>query len=240
MEDFITIQSFMRTELNLSGNELLIYALIYGFSKDGESKFYGSRQYIADWCGISTRQVQTILNSLVERNIITKYEDIRNGVKNCQYAANFTPSEIISHPSEKTSLNNIINNISTKVDINNNNTKVLLSDVTKKKKSLYDKCLDEIYEYTKDIRLQTTLIRYLQLRLSMKDKPLYGVNQWKGLLKKLDSLAGDKCDIVEQSIERGWATFIQVIYNKSHSNVGELDIDRHTEREELYNGDESF
>ena len=48
--NFISIQGWMRTELNLSGNELLVYAIIYGFSQDGESKFTGSRQYLADWC----------------------------------------------------------------------------------------------------------------------------------------------------------------------------------------------
>ena len=36
---FVTIQSFMRSELGLKGNELIAYALIYGFSQDGASEF---------------------------------------------------------------------------------------------------------------------------------------------------------------------------------------------------------
>ena len=33
---YITIQSWMREELGLSGNELMTYAIVYGFSQDGE------------------------------------------------------------------------------------------------------------------------------------------------------------------------------------------------------------
>ena len=54
-ENYITIQGFMRTELHLTGNDLLVYAIIYGVSQDGESKFSGSLQYLADWCEFPTR-----------------------------------------------------------------------------------------------------------------------------------------------------------------------------------------
>ena len=46
---YINIQAFMRNDLNLKGNELLVYAIIYGFSQDEETKFTGSSTYIADW-----------------------------------------------------------------------------------------------------------------------------------------------------------------------------------------------
>lgn len=71
--NFITIQGWMRTQLNLKGNELLIYALIYGFSQDGESRFKGSRKYIADWCGCSMNTVDRSLGSLVNKGLLAKY-----------------------------------------------------------------------------------------------------------------------------------------------------------------------
>lgn len=71
--NFITIQGWMRTKLNLKGNELLIYALIYGFSQDGESRFKGSRKYIADWCGCSLNTVDRALGSLVNKGYLAKY-----------------------------------------------------------------------------------------------------------------------------------------------------------------------
>lgn len=71
--NFIAIQGWMRTQLNLKGNELLIYALIYGFSQDGNSRFKGSRKYIADWCGCSLNTVDRSLGSLVNKGLLAKY-----------------------------------------------------------------------------------------------------------------------------------------------------------------------
>lgn len=44
--DYITILSPMVSKLKLSGNNLIIFALIHGFSKDGEHSFNGSLEYI--------------------------------------------------------------------------------------------------------------------------------------------------------------------------------------------------
>ena len=54
-ENFIVIQGFMINELDLKGNELIIYAIIYGFSQDGENKYTGSLNYLANWTN-STKQ----------------------------------------------------------------------------------------------------------------------------------------------------------------------------------------
>lgn len=71
--NFIAIQGWMRNQLNLKGNELLIYALIYGFSQDGNSSFKGSRKYIAEWCGCSLDTVDRSLGSLINKGLLTKY-----------------------------------------------------------------------------------------------------------------------------------------------------------------------
>ena len=230
---YITIQSWMRTELNLSGTELLVYAVVYGFSQDGQSHYTGSRQYIADWCGCTVRSVQTILNDLTDRGLLTKYESTINNVRHCEYVANFTSSEKISPPpSEKTSLNNIdtdtIENFTPTSRSKMSETEEFeshcyspeelradfLCSVKKKekvkRKSLYDKCVDEVYLYTKNLALQDALIKYLPIRLAIAEKPLYGVNQWKGLLNRLTATPGDKVQIVEQSIEKGWCSFYEL------------------------------
>ena len=74
--DFVNIQGWMINELNLKGNELIIYALIYGFTKDGVSEFRGSRQYMADWTNTSVRSVQNVVNSLVDKGMIEKNNHI--------------------------------------------------------------------------------------------------------------------------------------------------------------------
>ncbi len=104
-DNFITIQGFMLTELGLKGNELIIYAIIYGFSQSGEGQNYtGSLQYLADWTNSTKRSVINNLNSLVEKGYITKQYTVKNGVKYCEYAAYFTGGENISQGSETISL----------------------------------------------------------------------------------------------------------------------------------------
>jgi len=90
-KNFLNIQGFMRTELNLKGNELLVYAIIFGFTQDGESFFTGSAQYIADWIGSTKKTARTILNSLADKGLLEKKEVIENSVKFCHYRVKIFP-----------------------------------------------------------------------------------------------------------------------------------------------------
>jgi predicted transcriptional regulator len=122
MEDtsYVTIQGFMRTKLGLSGNDLIVYAIIYGFSQGNQGKFTGSAQYLADWCGSTKRGIYKNLNSLVERGLIIKDEVEKNGIKFCDYrVSQFTPSELSSVGSELSSPHNIDNNIDKKTNTTN-------------------------------------------------------------------------------------------------------------------------
>ena len=83
-ENFITIQGWM-TKLNISGNELITYAIIYGFSQDEHSVFCGSASYIAKWLGIYKRNVLEIIQRLEEKGLIEKIEKTVNNVKICDY-----------------------------------------------------------------------------------------------------------------------------------------------------------
>jgi len=72
--NYYTIQGWMINRLKLSGNELMVYAIIYGFSQDNESMFKGSCQYLADTVGVSKRSIITILCKLTEKGYIKKYK----------------------------------------------------------------------------------------------------------------------------------------------------------------------
>lgn len=65
-ESYVVLRPFMVEELGLKGSELVAYALIYGFSQDGESWFTGSAQYVADWC------VQNGVPEYVEADRLTR------------------------------------------------------------------------------------------------------------------------------------------------------------------------
>lgn len=133
-DGYINIQGWMVSELGLKGNELLIYAIIYGFSQDGESKFTGSRQYLADWTNTTVKNVQNVLNNLVDKGLLIKDEKYINNIKFCEYKA--IKIQITSEEEkvpkrgkkflgvgknfpkgrEKSSHNNLINNLEYKLD----------------------------------------------------------------------------------------------------------------------------
>lgn len=85
-ENFVAIQGWMLNKLNLKGNELIVYAVIYGFSQDGESRFTGSRRYLAEWCGCTLKTVDNALSSLVAKGLIAKHDKTVNGVHLCDYS----------------------------------------------------------------------------------------------------------------------------------------------------------
>lgn len=85
-ENYLVIQGWMRNELGLKGNELMVYALIYGFSQDGEDEFTGSVGYISEWIGVTKQTVFNTLKSLIEKQLIKKSEAYTNGVKFCRYS----------------------------------------------------------------------------------------------------------------------------------------------------------
>lgn len=86
-DNYIAIQGFMVKELGLTGNELIAYALVYGFSQDGESKFKGSLNYVAEWLNCSKTTAFNLLNKLADDGFIKKTEKLINGVKFCNYSA---------------------------------------------------------------------------------------------------------------------------------------------------------
>ena len=116
-DNYIVIQGFMINELNLKGNDLLVYAVIYQFSQDGESRFNGSLQYLADWCNSTKHGVMKNLKNLLERGLIAKDEIVTNGVKFVTYRV----TEL--HTGQQSYINNISNN-------NTNNQQELFTDNT--------------------------------------------------------------------------------------------------------------
>lgn len=93
--NYITIPGFLRTRLDLKGSELIITALIYGYSQDGNSWFMGKTEYIAEWAGITDKNVLRSLKSLTEKGILEKKEMfVNNKAKRCYYRFNFECSEL--------------------------------------------------------------------------------------------------------------------------------------------------
>lgn len=60
-------------KLDLSSKELLLYALMYSYSMDGNNSYYGSASYLAEWISASSRKtVFRCLQSLEDKGLIRK------------------------------------------------------------------------------------------------------------------------------------------------------------------------
>ena len=93
----VLLQGWMITELGLSGTNLIIYALIYGFTQTEEHWFSGSVEYISQWANVSERTVQRSLPLLEEQGLIER--EVREG-RTTRYRANLN------------AVNNALSNIS--------------------------------------------------------------------------------------------------------------------------------
>ena len=91
-DNYIVIQGWMRTRLRLRGNDLICFALIYGFSQDGVSEFRGSLRYIREATGVATDQsVLNIIKRLEDMGLVTKTTEVSGGVKSSSYKAYSQP-----------------------------------------------------------------------------------------------------------------------------------------------------
>ena len=212
-DNYVVIQGFMCNELGLKGNDLLVFALIYGFSQDGKSVFNGGRKYIAETFNISLPTVDKALQNLVDMGIVIR-ESSNDYVHTDTYRALEGGKETLAGVVKKlyeggkeTLPNNIDNklidkknNISTnveirqpKVDVSNHHSskRTLITEPLvpkEKKKNLYEQCIDLIDEYTQDTDINEKLKEYLSVRLERKDKP-FGAKTFGSILRKLDTLS---------------------------------------------------
>ena len=169
-ESFIVIKPFMITELNLSGNALIIYAAIYGVTVN-HGVFYGSLEYLSKWCNCTTRNVINCLKKLTDAGLLKKkrtqngciYESTykeddeekkveldtttrenyseKNSHEDFSYEKSSEQSEKSSLSkvkkvhigSEKSSHNNIVNNLVDNINLNSSTTKSKVSKTEQKK-----------------------------------------------------------------------------------------------------------
>lgn len=85
--NYYTVHGWMINELGLSGNDLLIYAIIYGFSQDGSTEFSGSLNYLVTFINSTKPTVINCLKKLCERGLLVKTDRIINNQNFPTYTA---------------------------------------------------------------------------------------------------------------------------------------------------------
>ena len=84
-KNYIAIADWMVQDFDLNTKELLTYAIIYGFSQDGESSFSGSLSYLACWLKIQRNNTLRYLNSLIDKGLISKEKKTSSNKQWCEY-----------------------------------------------------------------------------------------------------------------------------------------------------------
>ena len=211
-ENYFVVQGWMLSELGLKNNELLVYAIIYGFSQGG-NKFTGSLQYLCDWTNSGKTSIQNCLKSLREKGLIEKEENTINGVKFCKYYATkcwgITQSDMGITQSDT---NNIDNNIDNTV-----------SKDTGRKKSLYEQCMDIIDMEFIDAEIKEELKSYLTVRIK---SGRMSARSFRTIVLEINELADTKeqaINIIRNATAKGYMKFYPVKQyakkNSYHDNI---------------------
>ena len=128
--NYYTIHGWMINRLKLSGNELILYAVIYGFSQVEDCDFRGSLNYLKDCINASVPTVIKAINSLKEKGFIDKEEVEIKKVKRCIYKVTKESLEGGTKESLEGGTKDTCNN---NKDIDINNKKNRLSNDNQKK-----------------------------------------------------------------------------------------------------------
>ena len=232
-ENYISISGWMVTRLGLKGNELLVYAIIYGFSQDDETRFTGSLQYLADWTNSTKQSCIKCLKSLAEKGYITKYEKVVNGVKFCEYQAVKLKSMVLNkveHGIKQSLTGGIKQSLHNTLDNN-----IVSKKERKSKSKSYD---EQITEYTQNEELQNALKAFIQMRSFIKSPvTAHGLKLLLNKLTKISRNDAEKITIVNNSIENNWKGFYglkeDTSYQKSAQQEKKYDQNGYGSEEEF-------
>ncbi len=238
-ENYYIVHGWIKNRLGLKGTKRDIYAIIYGFSQDGESEFTGSLKYFEEWLDVSRPTIIKALQELTESGFVIKRAEIINGVQFNRYKASLQvvknfyggSKEILQGGSKETLPNN--------KDINNN------IDKEKKKESKQATFNDLFIKYAKGldvadrIEVVDLLIEWLKVRKAKRSAMTDRAIELN--LTKLDKCARESnltvAEYLKEVICRGWQAFYPIKnYNTKQEQSGGI-MDDYNNFNELLQGE---
>lgn len=213
-------------------------------SLDGENHCFATNEYFAEFFNVSVPTITRSITHLKQLGLIeTEMQTTSTGTKRVikvVYGGCGQNDQRGCNQNDETplikmiSIYNKTNNTKNTNTLSKDNVFIFSGDTSEndyigtepekpKKKNLYQKCLDMIYEFTNDGKLTELLIQYLDLVLEKyknEGKTLYA-NQFKGMLNKLDEICtdGHYGECVQQSIQKGYIGFFPVNSYKQQNYV---------------------
>lgn len=219
--NYFQITGWMLNRLKLKGTALNVYAIIYGFSQDGESSFNGSRQYLCDFTGATKPTIDKALAELQAMDLIIKTSKKINDVIHNEYKANlealrdFTTSKETLPPSKETLQGGSKETLPNNKYINNKEDNKNIKEEEKVKK---EKSLDDVIE-AQPLSIQQPLREFIKMRKAIK-KPIttHGLEL---AIKKLHELAKTESEavaVIEQSVMNSWQGFFALKKGRSETD----------------------
>lgn len=194
-DNYFVVQGWMITDLNLKGNALMIYAIIYGFSQTTNTAFTGSVDYLCEWLGgISRPTVINTLDNLVQQGLLTKSSTTKGALIYNSYTAVITSKKILPATSKKIlHNNNSINNIEKSLPKG-------------KEEQAPKKSYNDIFGAKENEHIKDALVKFVSVCKARNIKFQYKtLERWAKILREnagTDSKIAEA--MVNQSIDNGW------------------------------------
>lgn len=99
-DNYYQVSGWMLNRLGLKSYELQAYAVIYGFTQDGQNWYTGSLAYLGTWLNCSRRTVINTLSSLVDKGFLIKESRIEKGQTVVRYRANLAALDFTEAPKQ--------------------------------------------------------------------------------------------------------------------------------------------
>ena len=207
-DNYYQISGWMINKLHLKGITLKVYAIIYGFSQDGESEYTGGLQYLCDFTGGTSKPtIIKALKELTEKQYIIRREEIINNVQFNRYKVNLPLLKNFNGGSKET-LTGVVKNFNggSKETLPNNKYNNNLDNKSNNKKERNKSGYDEILSTITNDSLRDLYLEYIKMRKMIKapmtDRAL------TMLIKKVNELEPTNIDrqkrLLETAIINNW------------------------------------
>jgi len=195
-DNYMNIQGWMVNELELKGNELMVYAIIYGFTQDEKSWFTGSATYLSNWTSTSKNTIYTALKKLTEKGYIIK-ENVQtdNNMTLVKYKCS-NHNKYFKDPNKK--FNNPNNNLDrgTQETGYNNTNKININNTNKTNTEINSVLSNNSNINNNDI-VKEDIVKNKEDNILVKKKKKNNKNDWATMQKMIDTFTTNE-DVLER------------------------------------------
>lgn len=226
----------MITDLSLKGNDLFLFALIYGFCQNREAAFTGSIDYLCQWTKTSERTVQNVLNRLIDAGLIIKQS--RQGETNVIKVNHDLIDKILNDADAETAQNSgnsdICDNTDKSInqDVKPNETNAVIPFIQESKSTLTAKSTKITAEtlVTEYGVSEQVALDWMSMRKS-KRAPISGT-VINGLIREAEKANLTLDNVMQICVERNWQGF-QAAWLLREVNDIKQQIERNQQRRSI-------